>query len=256
MARAGQEGLRLVGHKGADLISPGNTLESFAAGAASGADTIEVDVLWTRDGDPRLPAARRTPLICAHDWDDAAARPHLTVDDALAAFTRSPLDGVEINLDLKLPGREDEIAAAIARHGLTGRAMISTTEVESLRVLHRLEPGLRLGWSYPRVSRDWTAYRWAVPGVLAALAGMRLRLPRLVARNAPALHLDAVWVYHRLVTRALSQAARRAEIELNAWTVDDLPRMRELAGLGVTGIVSNDPRLFDGLKGAARSSDQ
>jgi glycerophosphoryl diester phosphodiesterase len=36
-------------------------------------------------------------------------------------------------------------------------------------------------------------------------------------------------------------------VELVAWTVDDLPRMRTLAAMGVDGICTNDPRLFDQL---------
>ena len=32
--------------------------------------------------------------------------------------------------------------------------------------------------------------------------------------------------------------------ELYVWTVDELPRLRALEALGVTGVVTNDPRLF------------
>jgi len=248
VARRTDEGLRLIGHKGADRLEPGNTLASYIAGAEHGADTIEVDVLWTRDGHPHLPAAERTPLICAHDWPDAERRAHPTLTETLDAFTRPPLDTVEIDLDLKLRGREDEVVAALAEAGLTDRAMISTMEVESLRCVHALEPSLRLGWTYPRVTRDWTSRRWAAPAVFAALAAMRLRLPRILAREAHALHVDSVWIYHRVVTPALARAAEAADLELYAWTVDDLPTMRSLVEAGVTGLVSNDPRLFEEFK--------
>ena len=248
MARRTDEGLRLIGHKGADLIESGNTIASYIAGAENGADTIEVDVLWTRDGHPRLPAAERTPLICAHDWPDAESRTHPTLAEALEAFAHPPLDRVEIDLDLKLRGREDEVVEALRSAGLIDRAMISTMEVESLRRIHRLEPSLRLGWTYPRVTRDWTSRRWAAPAVFAALAALRLRFPRTVAGSAHALHVDSVWVYHRIVTPALAKAAEAADLELYAWTVDDLPTMRRLVDAGVTGLVSNDPRLFEGLK--------
>ena len=251
MARRTDEGLRFIGHKGADLIEPGNTIASFVAGAEHGADTIEVDVLWTRDGHPHLPAAERTPLICAHDWPDAERRPHPTLAETLDAFTRPPLDAVEIDLDLKLRGREDEVVAALAETGLTDRAMISTMEVESLRRIHRLAPALRLGWTYPRVTRDWTSRRWATPAVIAALFAMRLRFPRTVGRSAHALHVDSVWIYHRVVTPALAKAAEAADLELYAWTVDDLPTMRRLVDAGVTGLVSNDPRLFEEFRGRA-----
>jgi glycerophosphoryl diester phosphodiesterase len=53
-----------------------------------------------------------------------------------------------------------------------------------------------------------------------------------------------MWVYHPLVSNRLARATRDAGVELIAWTVDDLPRMRKLAAMGVDGICSNDPRLF------------
>ena len=34
-----------IGHKGADAIHPGNTIESFAAAVDAGCDVIELDVL-------------------------------------------------------------------------------------------------------------------------------------------------------------------------------------------------------------------
>ena len=49
--------MRLVGHKGADLIAPGNTLESFKAAVEAGVDTIEFDVIWLRDARPAAGAA-------------------------------------------------------------------------------------------------------------------------------------------------------------------------------------------------------
>jgi glycerophosphoryl diester phosphodiesterase len=43
------------------------------------------------------------------------------------------------------------------------------------------------------------------------------------------------------------RAVRTAGGELYAWTVDDLPLIRSLQALGVTGVITNDPRLFASL---------
>jgi glycerophosphoryl diester phosphodiesterase len=242
--------LRLVGHKGADLIAPGNTPASFRAAVEAGVDTIEIDVLWTRDGHPRIAPPERTRLVVAHDWHDAARRQPLTLAEGLDAFLEPPLDRVELDLDIKLPGREPEIVEALRERQLLERAMISTMELSSLARIGELEPGLRRGWTYPKVTRDWASKRWARAPMLAALVAMRRRLPAIAARTLPELGVDSMWVYHPLVSRRLARATKAAGVELIAWTVDDLPRMRKLMVVGVDGICSNDPRLFAQLRRA------
>ncbi|HEY1356048.1 MAG TPA: glycerophosphodiester phosphodiesterase [Solirubrobacterales bacterium] len=239
--------LRLVGHKGADLIAPGNTPESFAAAVEAGVDTIELDVLWTPDGHPRIPAAERTPLRIAHDWHDAERRRPLILAEGLDAFLEPPLDRVDIDLDLKLPGREEEIVDALRERDLLDRAMISTMELSTLARVRELEPLLRRGWTYPKVTRDWASKRWARLPMLAALVAMRRRFPAIAAREVPAMGVRSLWVYHPIVTPRLAEVARVAGVELIAWTVDDLDRMRKLVAAGVTGLCSNDPRLFASL---------
>jgi glycerophosphoryl diester phosphodiesterase len=241
---SGGDGLRRVGHKGADAIIRGNTIASFEKAVEIGVEMIEFDVLRTPEGDPTIPAADRAPLVIAHDWHDAAERTPHTLDEALAAFTRPPLDRVEIDCDLKLPGREDELAEALQRHGLVERAMVSTMYVESLTALRELEPALRRGWTYPKVTKPWDKRPMAKPAVLAALKLMQARFPRQLARGVEAVGASAVWVYHPVITPALARRARDLGVELIAWTVDDAARIEALVAMGVAGICSNDPRLL------------
>jgi glycerophosphoryl diester phosphodiesterase len=236
------DGLRLVGHKGADAIAPGNTLESFGAAVEMGVDTIEFDVIWLRDG--HLPRAQRAPLVVAHDWEDAERRTPLALTEALDAFLEPPLDKVEFDLDLKLPGREEEVVEALRERGLVDRAMISTMELFSLGRILELEPNLRRGWTYPKTTKDWTSRRWAKLPMRAALVAMRQRLPGLAAEKLPKFGVAAMWVYHPLISPRLARICKLAGVELIAWTVDDDARMRTLVEYGVDGICSNDPRLF------------
>jgi glycerophosphoryl diester phosphodiesterase len=239
------DSLRLVGHKGADLIEPGNTIASFEAAVAHGVDMIELDVLWLPDS--HLPLEQRAPLVVAHDWKDAERRRPLTLTEALDAFLAPPLDTVEIDLDIKLPGREEEIVEGLRERGLLERAMISTMELYTLGRIAELAPELRRGWTYPKVTKDWTSKRWAKLPVLTAMVAMRHRLPGLAAQKLPQMGVAAMWVYHPLVTSRLGRICDLAGVELIAWTVDDAPRMEKLLAAGVTGLCSNDPRLYAGL---------
>ena len=245
-----------VGHKGADALAPGNTLASFHAAVETGVDLIEFDILRPEsdfdDGSEWQtaaagPARATGPLLVAHDWADARRRSPLTMDEALDAFTRPPLDEVAIDLDLKIAGREDEVVAALRERDLLGRAMTSTMEVKSVHALADLEPDLSRGWTLPKIGRDWTRSRLARPLVLAGIATMRARLPSLIRRHAPRLGVRAIWLYHAIATRALAEAAHGAGCRLICWTVDDRARIDALIALGADGICTNDPRLFADL---------
>jgi len=235
--------LRRVGHKGADHIAPGNTFASFDAAVEAGVDMIEFDVLPEKENPDRL--------ILAHDWVDAAERdpPH-TLEEALAYFSSERFAGIELDVDLKLPGYELRVLEALRSNGVLERALISTQYVESLALLRSAEPELRLGWSVPKLTRDPFRSWHTRLQAYVALPVYRALLPGRAAAAIRARRCDAVMAHWRLVTPRLVRAVSAAGGELFVWTVDDPARMRALEALGVTGVITNDPRLFGMVGGA------
>ena len=230
--------LRRVGHKGADHIAPGNTAASFDAALAAGVDMIEFDVL---PEDMRDPDGSR--LLLSHDYDHDLAGA-LTLEQGLEHLASSPFTEVELDVDLKLPGYEGRVVEALHAHGLVARTLISSTFMRSLVAVRALEPQLRLGWSVPRARRDYTASRlWMLPAY-AMVARIRRRLPAIASGHLEAGRCDAIMAHWRLVSPALVRSVEAARGELYVWTVDDAARIRALETLGVTGVITNDPRLF------------
>jgi glycerophosphoryl diester phosphodiesterase len=82
---------------------------------------------------------------------------------------------------------------------------------------------------------------------LVAVQALRLVLPAQAARAVRERRCDALMVHWRLVTRRLVHSVQREGGEVYVWTVDELPRLRALHALGVTGVITNDPRLFGAL---------
>lgn len=224
-----------VGHKGADGIVAGNTPASFDAAVSAGVEMIEFDVLSANpDGTGEL--------LVAHDYSKADAAPGLQA--VLAHLRTAAFAGVRFDVDLKLPGYELRTIAALDAVGLLDRALISSTYPQSLGVIRRADPSVRLGWSVPRVRRDYTADpRTRLLAIAIGLAYRRL-LPQMAARAIARGRCDALMVHWRLVSPALVRAIARAGGELYVWTVDDAPEIGRLRGLGVTGVITNDPRLF------------
>jgi glycerophosphoryl diester phosphodiesterase len=237
MSRSGERRVRRVGHKGADALAPGNTYASFDAALQVGVDMIEFDVLAERiDGTGRL--------LLAHDYEDATRREPATLDEGLAHLASEPFTGVGFDVDLKLPGYELRVVEALRAHGLVERALISTMFVESLEIVRAAEPALRLGWTVPKLHRDPFRSPWTRGLAYVALAYAHLTLPARAARAIRAGRCDALMAHWRLVTPRLVRAVMAAGGELYVWTVDELPRLEALSKLGVTGLITNDPRLF------------
>lgn len=235
--------LRRVGHKGADLIEPGNTRESFDAALAHGVDMIEFDVLPALGPDGR-PDAARGELLLAHDYGDVQSRAPLTLAEGLGHLSSPAFASLEFDVDLKIPGYEERVVAALREHGLVERSLVSSTYPQSLARVRALEPALRLGWSVPRARRDYTQSKLYLAPALAAILVAQRILPGRAAAELRAGRCDALMVHWRLVTRRLVEAVHEARGELYVWTVDEAPRIRALEALGVTGIITNDPRLF------------
>ncbi len=74
---------------------------------------------------------------------------------------------------------------------------------------------------------------------------MRARLPRQAAARLRAGGCEAIMAHRVLVSRRLVETVHAAGGEVYVWTVDDARRIRSLEALGVDGVITNDPRLFD-----------
>jgi glycerophosphoryl diester phosphodiesterase len=229
--------MRRVGHKGAAHIEPGNTLASFDAALRHGVDMIELDVLSERsDGTGRL--------LVAHDYEDMRSRVPLSFDEALEHLAGEEFAGIELDVDIKLPGYELRVVEALREFELVPRTLVSGMFTAALAQVRAAEPALRLGWSVPRVRRDYTTDMLTAIPALAMLTGYRAMLPRRVRTALKEGRFDAIMAHWRVVTPSLVRAVGEGGGELYVWTVDDARMIARLTAMGVDGIITNDPRLF------------
>jgi glycerophosphoryl diester phosphodiesterase len=225
--------LKRVGHKGADHVAPGNTRESFEAALEHDVDMIEFDILRLRDGS----------LVLAHDFEDAAKRTPLTLDEGLDLFAGEAYSGVELDVDLKLPGYERQVVDGLRARGLSERSLISTQYLESIDKLRELDPETRRGWSVPKARRDYTKSIWAVPA-FGALQVFKRVIPSRAATAIRSGRVHALMTHYYLLSQRLVDSVTDAGGEIYVWTVDDAAQIAKYEAMGVTGVISNDPRLF------------
>jgi glycerophosphoryl diester phosphodiesterase len=220
-----------IGHRGAAALAPENTLESIALAVELGCDLVEFDV-HVVDGS----------LVLAHDRPPAA-RGLPSLDDTLAFLAST---GTGIHLDLKSRRAEQAVTAALRRHDLVDRTLVSSFRRETLRALHAIEPGLRLGRTYPQDRTGLTKRPFFHPPARAVVRGLRRALPRWIGALLAGSRATAAVLYWEVVSEPVVARCRALGAPVLVWTVDDPAVLPRLDALGVDGVITNDPRIFAG----------
>jgi glycerophosphoryl diester phosphodiesterase len=248
----------VVGHRGASALWPENTLPSFRAARDAGAVMIEFDVQQCADGelfvfhDHTLERFGGEPLVASSlPWEVLSKKgvervhkqvvPMPLVDDVFFTFRRSVFYNVELKTDaVHFPGIEEKLVAAIGKHGLAERVLVSSFYHQSLREIRRwsadLALGLLLGQKYAR--------RFSRPTDIVSYAR---------EYDCFALHPDI-----RLLRQwpELVLTCHAGNVRVFPWTVDEPRDWRFLVDeLHVDGIITNDPgKLYEWLLARVKGS--
>jgi glycerophosphoryl diester phosphodiesterase len=241
----------VIGHRGAAALAPENTLEAFRLAVELGVDLVEFDVIGLQRG----------PLVVAHsdrleEVTHGAVRgsvrrltidglrrlaPALpTLDEALSYFAADAPD-VGLHVDVKLTERLDELASALARHGVATRSVVSSVHAASLRAVARAEPRVRIGFTYPEDRFGVSRRPWLHPAVGVGLRTIRASVPRRIGRWLRAAGASVLMLQHALVTPEAVRRAHSLGAPVVAWTVDAAPDLDRVLAAEVDGIVTNDP---------------
>jgi glycerophosphoryl diester phosphodiesterase len=228
----GQNGrVEIIGHRGAALREPENTLRGIRHGLSSGADGVEIDVRLSGDGraiilhDPRVDRTTGGKGLARH-------------------FTLGQLRKLVAGKGERIPTLEEaaECVRAHRQSGSPARLLIEIKEAGALE-------------SVLRLIRDFQAAGWMeLSGFNAApLAAAKKRMPELACalaassllknplRCAAGLGLEAVHLKHTLLTPRIVEAAARRGLKLRLWTVNAPDEMLRARSLGVAGIFTDDP---------------
>jgi glycerophosphoryl diester phosphodiesterase len=211
----------VLGHRGSPTQRPENTIESFTAALAEGADGVELDVLQCETGelvvvhDPILTrltgkniAVRHAPWSLLRTLDVGS---HLDARFASAripllaeVFEALPADAL-VNVELKgadgppSPRMAREVARALSTTPRRDRLLVSSFDPVLLLAFHHAAPGFPLGWLFAADQRFGAQRAWL----------------------APLLHASAVHPSVELCRSAALRRWRRARYGICVWTVDD-----------------------------------
>ena len=231
----------IVGHRGARGEAPENTAAGFQVAMEAGVTEIELDVRLSRDGH----------LIVVHD-----ANVTRTTGERGKAhhYTLSQLEVLDARRNT--PGWHSPLGIPSLREVVDrcGPSMRFQFEVKGAAraILHRLAHQL-VDFINQRQMNDRVVVTSSHTGFLRMLGTMTAHIERgYVAeyryqqptRRAVALGCTWLMPRHTLVTPALMRRARRRNLKVSTWTVNDLTRAERMVELGVDGIITDFPTSF------------
>ena len=241
---------RCVGHRGAAGLAPENTLASYRAGIAAGADAVECDVHLSADGRPVLihdaDLGRTTdgsglvgdlPLAALRELDAAAcfpggyARQRIpTLDEYLELLAGRCRAQIEVKVPERgaYAGIERLVAATLREHQALDSAQVICFDPATLRRLHALEPALELGYL----------------GSARSLPPAEAKDPARLAAAAREVGASFLGLDRRFFRPEHLAAARKAGLGMAVWTVNEPAEMERLVALGLDAITSDRPDLL------------
>ena len=239
-----------ISHRGGGVLATENCVRGIELALGHGVEMIEVDVRRSRDGvlvlsHDDIPHGAHASIAGSTLAELRAAAPDIaTLDEALEAVRGH----ARLNLDIKDGAVIEQMVEAVRAHDMLADCIASCLDIGCLARLSAIEPGLSRFFSYPPDYGGASRKAWMKPVVNSVVAGMRLTMPLRLERMLRAAPGTNATIYAPLITRRLVAKARRLDITLFTWTVDDLAEMRRLSALGIDGITSNRPDLLAALR--------
>jgi glycerophosphoryl diester phosphodiesterase len=237
----------VIAHRGDKSFAPENTLAAFKQAAEKGADAVEFDVKLTADG----------KVIVLHDQ---------TVDrttNGSGNVTKLPLSVLqELEAGVQFPGQFpgeripslDEVFETIGKHvcmnvELTNYSTPNDSLVPKVVELvkrHRLQERVLFSSFFARNLQKARLLIPEIPRGLLTLPGLMGLWGRTLGWRGDYAALNP---YITDINTRLVDLVHASGKRVNAWTVSTEPDIMRMIGLGVDGIITDDPALVLRLLG-------
>jgi glycerophosphoryl diester phosphodiesterase len=230
-------------HRGASAVAPENTVAAFQAAADQGAKWVELDVALLKDGTAVVihdvsvdrcssskgqlgdMTAADLAAIDAGTWFDPRFKGE-QLPTLATVINRLGDMGLNVNVEIKQHAHHkslEQLTQTVHEH-LQQRAphtkvMISSFDAEALKGMNKLDPSYDLAMLWSDLPANWLSVLGAIP--------------------CKTIHLN-----YKALSIGFLEEARRQDIRVRAWTCNDTQLLTSFWDAGLTGVITDDPRVF------------
>ncbi|MBN1543234.1 glycerophosphodiester phosphodiesterase [candidate division KSB1 bacterium] len=219
-------------HRGASAWAPENTMAALRLALQMGANSLELDVHLSADGnavllhddtldrttDGRGPVQRHSlehlRTLDAGSWfaPEFAGEPIPTLQEVLSRLEECPLLNIEIKGGNDVSRLAEVVTAEIRKQKAVDRVLVTSFDATAIQAVKAIDSKIAVGLISFKRRPDLLQGEW-----------------------------EAVSCHHALVDEAFLDSARQAGKKVLVWTVNETEAMKDLLRLGVDGIITNYP---------------
>lgn len=226
----------VIGHRGFKKAFPENTLLSFEQAIAAGADSVELDVHFTKD---------KQIVVCHDGSTKRTANAEYIIAETDFATLRTldmgqgqkiPLlsevfavckGKVGVHIEIKVHGMAESLVKFIKEHGMGDQVAFSSFKHSELAAIKKIAPDLLCSVLVPTV------------GFKAIIATVN---PSVFIKEAQKVAANGIHPFTKFIKIGFCEKAHAAGYYVNPWTIDSPTEWQRLIDAGVDGIITNDPK--------------
>jgi glycerophosphoryl diester phosphodiesterase len=243
----------VIAHQGGDGLFPSNTLYAFEEAVKMGVDVLELDVHASKDGElvvvhddtvdrttngagevRELTLAELKTLDAGYHWSPerkGESFPYrgkgITIPTLEEVFQKFPDYRINIEIKQESPSIAQALCDLIVRYEKQEQVLVVSFSGQAIREF-RASCRDVVTAGYPSEIRTFYIF-------------YRLFLAGLYRPYADAFQVPEYSDDLHLVTKRFIDDAKRKNLEVHVWTVDETEDMRRLLNLGVDGIITDRP---------------
>ena len=247
---------RVIAHRGAPLEFPENTLPSFRRAVEIGADVIETDIHYTRDGsfvhihdddcerltgrkarvgDLTLSELKELDAGYSFSTDGGKSFPFrgkgirlISLEEALEEF---PSQRFNIDLKDRNPEQVSRYVEILRRMNACERVLSASEHAANNRRVREMLPGVATSFALPEALWFYFLFKSGLLFFKTSFVPDALQIPEYLGPS-------------HVASETFIRAAHERGIRVHIWTVNEEGDMRRLFQAGVDGIVSDNPSLL------------
>jgi len=235
--------MQIFAHRGASSEAPENTLIAFSKAIEIGVDFIELDIHISKDKEivvihdentlrttgqegniKKMTLAEIKKLNCGNE-EYGAEIP--TLEETIN-LTK---DKINLQIEIKSTRLIDPLMHLLKKYDILHSVLISSFNHRELFKIQKIDPSIKMA------SLEPTGVGWILNWVFR----------KGIVNNAINNKFYAIHPLFKIANQKMVNYAHENGIKVNVWTIDRKRWIEKFAGMGVDGIITNNPRFVKDL---------